>query len=168
MGRAAARPDALLVDAAGPTDARTPDARSPDPDDGVPEPDARAPFIEIGTGRRRWEPLVAGQEVPIIEGIQGGFHVWGAVRGDGFPAEDVEVAFELWLGERMVGEANYTEPEFPRGDDGLYDYPAVAVVYAENGEVRASSGMTMNLRVQVRSAGQTFEDAVDVVPVCCQ
>ncbi len=158
------------VDAApeGDIDARIVDAYVPDPDDGVPPPDATQPFVQVGTGRRRWEALEPGQEVPIIEGIQGGFHVWGAVRGDGFGATDVTIDFELHLDGRLVAEAHYEEPEFPRGDDGLYDYPAVAVIYTENAEVRRSTGSTMELSVVVTSGGDRLEDSVQIVPVCCE
>jgi len=132
-------------------------------------PDAAAPWIEIGTGARRFEALEAGQEVPVIAGIQGGFHVWGGLRGGGFTGTEAVLDFELHLGDQRLAWAEYTEPQLPKGSDGAFDYAGVAVVYARNDDVEPTSGRSMRLSVRVRDAeGVDLTDAVELVPVCCQ
>lgn len=126
-------------------------------------------WVELGTGARRYEPLAAGEEVPIIRGPQGGFHVWGGFRGDGFADCEVRIRFELSIDGVPYAAADYTEFGLPRGDDGAFDYAAVAVVYEQNGDVEATSGRTMTLRLAVEADdGQVLTDSVDVVPVCCE
>ncbi|MBL9025852.1 MAG: hypothetical protein JNL21_26895 [Myxococcales bacterium] len=46
---------------------------------GACAPPASAGAFEIGTGERCFEPLVSDQEVPLMQGPQGGYHVWLAV-----------------------------------------------------------------------------------------
>lgn len=133
----------------------------------IPLPDATGPWIELGTGSRRFAPLESGDEMPIIMGIQGGFHVWGGFRGDGFPPDDVLIDFTLQLDGQELAAAHYVDIVKP-GRDGAYDYAGVAVVYAENDDVEATSGQTMVLDVRVRATdGTTLTDSREVVPVCC-
>ena len=39
--------------------------------------------IELGTGSWRFEPLVDEQDVELVRGAQGGWHVWVSVRAEG-------------------------------------------------------------------------------------
>lgn len=156
------------ADAAAPADA-APGPADADPD---PRPDGSTPsgaFVEIGTGARRYEPLEAGEQIPIIAGPQGGFHVWGGFRGDGFDDSDVRIVFELALGGETYARADYTEFSLPPGARGGYDYAAVAVVYDQNSDVQTTSGEMMTLRLTVESAdGQVLTDTIEIVPVCCE
>lgn len=156
-----------------PADARASDAGASASDaDPRPRPDsstASGAFIEIGTGARNYQPLAGGDEIPIIAGPQGGFHVWGGFRGDGFDDSDVRIVFELSLGGETYARADYTEFSLPPGAGGGYDYAAVAVVYDQNSDVQTTSGETMTLRLSVESSdGQVLTDTIDVVPVCCE
>jgi hypothetical protein len=45
-------------------------------------PDEGEPSLEIGTGTWRFEPVEDGQEVPLVRGAQGGWHVWISVRAE--------------------------------------------------------------------------------------
>ena len=44
------------------------------------------PAIEMGTGEWEWEPMEPGQEIDVIQGPQGGFHLLGSVRVAGVEA----------------------------------------------------------------------------------
>ncbi len=46
-------------------------------------PDEGEPSLELGTGTWRFEPVEDGQEVPLVRGAQGGWHVWVSVRAEG-------------------------------------------------------------------------------------
>lgn len=51
--------------------------------------------LELGTGTWRFEPLADGQDVPLVRGAQGGWHLWLSVRADGLDAETGSLAIEL-------------------------------------------------------------------------
>lgn len=44
------------------------------------------PDIEMGTGEWEWEAMEDGQEIDVIQGPQGGFHLLGSVRVAGIEA----------------------------------------------------------------------------------
>lgn len=143
----------------------------PEPEPDVPPiPDAAPPaFIEIGGGARRFEQLTSGQEVPIIQGPQGGFHVWGGFRGRGFPDDDVRILFELELEGEVIANADYTEFELPTDSTGLYAYAAVAVIWFSNDRVMPTSGNEMTMTVTVTASdGQMLSDMTQIVPICCE
>jgi hypothetical protein len=48
---------------------------------------ADGPHVVLGTGREAFEPLGADGTVPLIKGIQGGFHVWTSFLAYGFDAD---------------------------------------------------------------------------------
>lgn len=143
--------------------------RGPTPADAAPD---AAGWIELGGGARTFEALEPGEEVPIIAGIQGGFHVWGGFRGAGFDDSDVRLRFWLDLAGQTVARADYSEFGLPpdRRDASVFDYAGVAVVYDRNEQVQLTSGQTMTLRVEVESLadGQVMTDTIEVVPVCCE
>lgn len=132
----------------------------------TPTPEA---YLELGTGFRRFEPIMNGQEVPIIEGIQGGYHVWGALRGRGFTATDISLLFELSLNGEVIASADYFEYELPIDRSGDYVYPGVSVIYFENERVGPSSGQEMTLHLTLSTSdGETLTDQVSLRPVCCE
>ena len=130
--------------------------------------DVEMGWLEIGTGFNRFEPLTAEQEVPIIAGIQGGFHIWGALRGQGFDASEVRILFELEQDGAVVGAADYVD-FIPLGEDGVtYEYPAVAVVFDEPNPNLYDRNPTV-MRVQLTDAqGQVLTDEIALDPVCCE
>ena len=138
--------------------------------DASPPPlDGSAPFLEIGTGARRYEPLEAGQRIPIIQGIQGGYHVWGGLRAAGFEDAEVRIRFALHRGDELLAQADYIEPTLPVAADGTYTYGGVAVVFVDNALVDPASGQTLRLSAEVEATdGTRLGDAVEVVPVCCE
>lgn len=50
------------------------------------------PAMELGTGLTAFEPIVDGQDLPMIEGAQGGWHVWLSLRVRGLESPVVHVA----------------------------------------------------------------------------
>jgi len=64
-------------------------AAAPDPI----EPEGAA--LELGTGTWRFEPVEDGDEVPMIHGAQGGWHLWVAVRTDGMESRTGRLEIEL-------------------------------------------------------------------------
>jgi hypothetical protein len=72
---------------------------SDDPTEGGGAPSAAAggalsadgPRIVLGSGRETFEPVGADGPVPLIRGIQGGFHVWTSFLAYGFDADIVRM-----------------------------------------------------------------------------
>ena len=127
------------------------------------------PWIQMGTGFRRFESLESGQRVPIIAGIQGGFHVWGAFQGGGFVGENVNVLFKLYLGGRHLAEADYFEYFLPVNADGQFEYTGVSVIYFENDDVEPTSGQQMRLTLEVKTEeGLMLNDEMEIIPICCE
>ncbi|GAB4196307.1 MAG: hypothetical protein OHK0013_03360 [Sandaracinaceae bacterium] len=50
---------------------------------GSPQPEPVEASLEIGTGTARFVPLADGDEVPMVKGAQGGWHLWVSVRAEG-------------------------------------------------------------------------------------
>lgn len=75
---------AVLVAVAGCVGARP----SVDP----PAPDV--PRLEVGTGTARFVELADGDELPMVKGAQGGWHVWVSARATGMDVELAELTVE--------------------------------------------------------------------------
>ncbi len=130
------------------------------------------PWIRIGTGSRNYAELEPGQEIPIIAGIQGGFHVWGSFIGGGFPGTEARIDFWLTADGTELAAAHYSEPEVRRPKESEafeFDYGGVSVVFASNDDVEPNSGRTMVLSVRVEDGdGTVLTDEIEIVPICCE
>ena len=126
-------------------------------------------WVTIGTGFRRYEPLMIGQDVPIIAGIQGGFHVWGGFIGVGFNDVDIRVIYSLVLEGKVMATADYTEFELPKNNRGEFEYAGVSVIYFRNEDVETTSGQLMTLKLRVETQeGAILTDEQTLVPRCCE
>lgn len=86
--------------------------------------------LEIGTGTWRFEPIADGQEIPLVRGAQGGWHVWVSLRAAGMVSTnatlDIEIqpADESREAQRAAIDVRLDPPE----DDGtrsLLGWPAI-------------------------------------------
>lgn len=59
--------------------------------------DEGPPVVVIGTGVSEFLPIVDGDAVPIVRGIQGGYHIWGAVRAQHLIPDQVRLHYSLIL-----------------------------------------------------------------------
>ena len=64
------------------------------------------PTLELGTGDRGFEPIEDGQDLPMIEGAQGGWHLWISLRTRGLDPEDARV--ELAVSPLEAGRPRQT------------------------------------------------------------
>lgn len=135
------------------------------PDAGESPPE---PFVTIGTGTSRYETLTAGESVDIIQGPQGGYHVWGALRAGGVDPHGVTLNFGLYQGDRLVAEAHYEDDLVPtQMPEAPYEYTRVAVILLEN-DPGAVTDRPARLTVELIPAdGPTLTDEVEVRPLCC-
>ena len=123
----------------------------------------------MGTGERAfsWAPLIDGQTVELHAGIQGGYHVWGALKGDHFEPRELDIEFALFEGDRQVGGAHYID-EARRGASGAYELGGVAVAVFDDVDVVSLHGKTLRLALHLRSTDcAELDDEVTVVTRCC-
>ena len=125
------------------------------------------PWVVVGTGSVEYEPLIEGQELPIVMGPQGGFHVWGGFHGCNFDPDNLEIAFVLRdsAGVAIAG-ASYIDDADPVRDG--FEYSRVTVILQDI-EPEDASGQTMTLELDVRTRdGLLLEDDIEIVPICCE
>jgi hypothetical protein len=53
------------------------------------------PEVVLGTGVTSFVPVADGAEVPLVYGIQGGYHIWGSVRVRYMDPRELRLAFRL-------------------------------------------------------------------------
>ena len=129
--------------------------------------DGSGAWIEIGTGIESYEPLTAGQQMPITQGPQGGFHVWGGFAGDGFDPSNAEISYVLVVDDQVVATATIFDT-IPRVGD-QYEYSRVTVILRGDVFPEDISGQTATLAVRVRTDDdQELTDQIEVVPTCCE
>ena len=80
----------------------------PTVDAGQLEDGGLAPLLEVGTGTTGFVPLVDGQDLDIIAGPQGGFHLWTALRASKALSPDLfEVKLSVLQGGSQLSENGY-------------------------------------------------------------
>jgi hypothetical protein len=142
----------------GPTD-----AVDVPPDSG---PDIETAWIEIGTGARDFQPLVEGQEIPIILGIQNGWHIWGGLRGGGFDGDNVIIEFRLVQDGQVIGGAGYID-DLTIIDDH-FEYAGVAAILVnDNPDEVSGHPLVLALRLTTNAGDELF-DSIEVLPRCCE
>ncbi len=92
---------------------------SPDPGEDSASTEPSAPQALLGTGEWEWEALSDGDEIYVIQGPQGGWHLLGSVRtvglvpGDPTSLGDPEnptTTFQVWVdGAPLVPNAMYVQ-----------------------------------------------------------
>lgn len=54
--------------------------------------------LELGTGEASFQPLMSGQQVQLVAGTQGGYHVWLSLRAQGFQGQRLRMQLALQPG----------------------------------------------------------------------
>lgn len=86
--------------------------------------------VELGTGEWEMVPLGDGEDVQLVLGSQGGYHVWASVRAEGIDPDDVMLAVETQpADESLPPERSRVEVDFERdpetGEPAFVGWPAV-------------------------------------------
>ncbi len=125
--------------------------------------------MEIGTGADlyAWQPISPGDELTIHAGLQGGYHIWGGFRGDGFDPKEILFTFALFDGAREVGGATFLD-EARRGASGNYEVSGITVFIADDVSPPTLDGHALRMTVEVRSQdGRCLSDEATFVARCC-
>jgi hypothetical protein len=86
--------------------------------------------IELGSGVEEFESVDDGQSLPIVGGLQGGTHVWGAVRVAGVSDDRVRLVFGLTRvdSDELDGELGPLRVKLARSDeDGWWEVSGLTV-----------------------------------------
>ena len=166
-------------DAAPAVDA-PPRMETPRDDAGVDPPDgaeAALPSLELGTGFNQFAPLTCGESLDIIQGPQGGFHLWAALRTQGLSSTttwSLVCTFER-DGETLA-EARYVD-RFTLAQGGALDYPGIAVIFFDT-EPEQHNALQGELSCHLEAPDapefdrpevlERLQDKVEVVPQCCR
>lgn len=119
--------------------------------------------IELGTGEWRFEPLVDGQEVRMIHGAQGGWHVWTSLRAIDLEPDRVRLELYMRLVDEPESEWNTSKIDVnmvPDGDSLAYlGYPFVIV------DPACTAGRALEVRAVMRDRRGTMgSDSRVIVP----
>ena len=105
--------------------------------------------------------------MPIIRGMQGGYHVYGGFEVSGISPGDVTIDFEILLDGESIAVAAYQD--VLQGDGPTYRYAGVAVILYDNVEPDDVSERTVEMTVRVEDRrGVVLEDSITLVPICCE
>lgn len=83
------------------------------------------PRLELGTGRLVFEPAPQDGDVPLIQGLQGGYHVWTSFLIYGVSAKVVQMDLTTrWDGndaslQEMQGNISLRPTTYPMGGDAM-------------------------------------------------
>ena len=102
---------------------------------GCASPVAPSPDVELGTGTWQFESLADGQELSLVRGAQGGWHIWLGVRTTDLAMPDpatqrAPVAIELQPADELtepqrVETELFFGPEDANGQRMMLGWPAI-------------------------------------------
>ena len=124
----------------------------------------REPRLEVGTGTWRFEALEDGQQVPLIRGAQGGWHVWVSARAEDLDAAAGRLVIEVQpADESRPADAASVGVQFdPPDENGMRSYLGWPAILAD-----PSCAVGEMLRVHVTlttSSGQELSAERYLVP----
>ena len=123
------------------------------------------PFA-MGTGNDRFNSVQKGQEIWFEPGIQGGFHLWGAVRAGDIDPVDTVIEFELHQDGRHLG-GRILPKTLNCGAQG-YEYVGVPVELFFHVPAYNVADRPMEMRVILTERnGRTHTDSIPFMPKCC-
>jgi hypothetical protein len=128
------------------------------------------PWLELGSSASptRFAPLEDGAEVPITYGLQGGYHIWGSLRGDHFNPDPVRMKFTLYLGEDVIGGSDYSDALRRPEADGPFEYGGVTVFIYDNFPPERIEGQNVRMTLELTAGGLVLNDERTVIPRCCE
>jgi hypothetical protein len=128
---------------------------------GEPAPEPGEPELQVGTGSWRFDALEDGQEVDLVRGAQGGWHVWISFRMRDVPMDRPPIRLTLQPADESrepkvaTLELPFEEPSESGwrkriGYTGIVDDPACIV------------GELLRIRAELEVEGETLVSERDV------
>ena len=116
--------------------------------------------VQIGTGESQFEALDNAQEVTMVRGVQGGYHVWMSLKAQGLDAAKVWVDVDTQVQGQSYESRVVTSLEQDQdGNAVLVGHPVIL------DDPQAADGNTLALHVRVTDLhGVAADAAVDIMP----
>ena len=131
------------------------------------------PAVELGTGEVGFTYLAdEGDEVPLVSGLQGGRHIWGAVRIVGIDWREIDMTFTiedtdgvaLTENTRVILELQQCDTSTQGCTEGMGEMVGITIL-VDNDDVPAISGHEVVLGVEANDAdGRSAVDSKLVEP----
>lgn len=118
--------------------------------------------VVIGTGKTEYEPLLGEPHVPLISGIQGGFHVWSSFITYGFETDVLRMELQTSTeGEpdsilEMAGNVSVRAAQAPDGTPVLASVGWPATIF--NPKCADGRRLRLDITVTDRGTGQSASD----------
>lgn len=126
-------------------------------------------WFELGIGEDDFALAIDGQDAMMAQGIQGGFHVWGAFRAAGFDPNGL--TFESTVrdaGGALVG-AVYWEREIEADEDGIVEAVGITVFLGPEVIPELEDESVWEYCGTLQSSdGVVGSDCVTIVARCCE
>ena len=130
------------------------------------------PRVMLGSGRAAFEAVEANGSVPLIKGIQGGFHVWTSFFAYGFTTDVVRMELSTrWGGLddsllEMAGNVGVHPASDPSGMPALLSLGWPAIV----SNPACSNGQLLDVEITIsdRATGASASDAIRWVIVVAE
>ncbi|MCB9526518.1 MAG: hypothetical protein H6702_24520 [Myxococcales bacterium] len=125
--------------------------------------------VAVGSGRDDYTPVTdPATRLRITQGIQGGYHIYGAVRVADMDPQDATVELALWQGDTQVGGVRLLD-DFLRGGDGAsWIQAGVTVFLFDQFSPEAIEGQPTRMTARVTDGGGRVGRAeMTFTPVCC-
>lgn len=117
--------------------------------------------VEIGTGTVAFEELTDAQEVDVIRGPQGGFHVWTAVRVRDVTVGEAQInLLSRYDDGRSAGSPSRVAVPLVEGPGGVRTVAGLRNFITDAAEAR---GKRIVLRVEVVASGERHGEAEKIV-----
>lgn len=81
--------------------------------------------VELGTGEWEFVPLADEDTVPLVFGVQGGYHVWTSFRAEGLDPEGVMLEIETQPGDESKPPELSRVPVDMQPNGELVGWPAI-------------------------------------------
>ena len=117
--------------------------------------------LELGTGSWRFDPLTDGQQVELVRGAQGGWHIWLSLRTQGVVLGDEPVLVDLRMQPAdgsLPSQKTAITLVFDAKEDDRYELVGYTGIVSE-----PSCWVEKLVRVQVSLPSQGLEDEREVI-----
>ncbi len=129
----------------------------------APQVNGEGASLELGTGSWRFEPITDGQELELVRGAQGGWHLWLSVRTRGLddrtPLRITMQPADESLPPRMATATMVLDPP---NADGFRDFVGFASVVEDPG---CRVGELMRIEASAEVDGEVLVTERYVVPL---
>ena len=130
-----------------------------------------APVVVLGNGGpgETHAPLVDGQGVEVVAGLQGGHHIWGSLRVENVNPQTLMCEFELRSGTQRVGGISRQGLRFTQVGPYAHELVGLTLLFDDTYDPQAwDGGVPVSIQASVQDGtGRRAESNHTVMATCC-